>query len=1496
MIKLIHIKVTLMNKIHKIKLSPYHKIFYNEWQLNQLSSKYNIVFDQTISNTLDILRLRNALERLIADHFILNSHITIIDGEPHWITNSTIRNLDVFNGVATYEQIYAYVSQPFNMIEGPLYRFAIFNQADGNYRFVLVWHHLLSDGCAFDELISEISLYYNGSSYKCKFDLSQQIKLISSITDKFDKQLKLAESENKQFWKNSLSDLEPLDLRFIKSSSSVVSESTAISIKELNFYFEADIVSKINQLKDKYGLSIYSYGQIIFAILLHKYTSQNKFGLCYPVEIKEFSGLLFGASINTNIFPFAIDKNTKILDLITHSKNFVNNVRNNTFNHRYLPINEIIAESDKGLLDVFFIQTNLKDTRFDFDNVNVIKINNDFNIDLPSKLLFEQEIKYQLLNYGVRYNVTEVDEAMLTQFVNHYQKLFLDVLFDLEQSNSDKCISEYQILTTEEYNKIVYEWNKTERSYSTNKIIPQLFEEQVEKTPDNIAIIYEEVKLTYNELNQRANQLAHYLRKSYQIQGDELCVLCLERSEYMLIAILGVLKAGGAYVPIDPGYPKDRISYILEDTQAKVVLTNKMYEDRLTNIHINSVNPTAMIKILAIDNPALQSKINQELVGNLVVSITSQNLAYVIYTSGTTGKPKGVMIEHRGVVSLVKNIGYVIVSTEDSIMQLADMAFDAATFEIYTALLNGAKLFIPNHKIDLTADVKKMQNYIIDNKISILWLTTTLFEQLYIQLEDIFSSLTYLLVGGEALRYKIVNKLANSVYKPKNFINGYGPTENTTFSCSYNIINDKLLTLATVPIGMPLNNRFAYILDIYNQPLPLGAVGELYVGGAGLARGYLNLPELTSERFIANPFQSGTEKLQGKNSRLYKTGDLVRYLSDGNIEYIGRNDCQVKIRGYRIELSEVEHTIIGYAGIKQAVVLYEKNLKNSHINGLIAYYVAAEKLDNEEIINYLSDQLPQYMIPKIFIHITQIPLTINGKLDKSALPSPSFEQEVNDYIASRNEVEQIICKSFSDIFSISLSQISVNSDFFKLGGDSLLVISLVIQLQQHSLMIGADEIFKLRTPANIALNVKYHKDYLSKQFHNIKAMHYKMENLAKKDILAMSKKKEAYLQSIKQLKFEQILKPITNVLLTGATGHLGCNILHQLLITTSYKIILLVRASSNEQAYNRLKAKFTYYFDENINAYQSRIQVLASDLSKDNLDLDGATYTDLSQTIDSIIHSAALVSHYGDHDVFYQTNVQATINLLELSKLTQLKDFHYISTISVLIDGYIPECSYYSYVEDEGFNDKLVRGNNIYCQTKLDGEMSVIKYREHGVKSNIYRVGNLAINSQSYKTQENFENNAFFLRAKTVLNLGIIPQDLASVEISPVDCTALAIVKIFQQEHLSNKIYHVFNPNLANLYKFFTEYEHINLRLLPFNDFIDTIMARLQLKTANADNNKLLELFILHQGFLRTVRDTNNITKIEVLQDRTEAILSQLNFKWPHISSNMLSEIINKSF
>ncbi|MFK5977253.1 MAG: amino acid adenylation domain-containing protein, partial [Sulfurovum sp.] len=574
-------------------------------------------------------------------------------------------------------------------------------------------------------------------------------------------------------------------------------------------------------------------------------------------------------------------------------------------------------------------------------------------------------------------------------------------------------------------------FNNTTKEYPKEKTIIEIFEEQVKKNPNNIAIIYEDIELTYQELNQKVNILGEYLRDNYQIKADTIVPIMVERSEWMIISILGVLKASGAYLPIDPEYPKERIEFMLSNSNAKLLLSDK-YNYNRAKIYANDLK----IKSFDIENVDYSEE-NIKL--NLKKINSSKDLAYIIYTSGTTGRPKGVMIENRSFINMILyQIETFNINSENNIVQFASFSFDASVYETFLTLLAGASFVM------LKKD-KLLNNF--EEVIKKYKINTAVLNPTFLTNMGNIEELKTIITAGESA----ISKDAIKYAKKGTYINAYGPTENSICTTIYKVDANK--EYKTIPIGKPIANTKIYILNEQNQRVSFGDIGELCVGGDGLARGYLNLAELTKEKFINHP-QFG---------RVYKTGDIAKYLSDGNIEYLGRVDEQVKIRGFRIELGEIENTFLRDKSVKEVVVL-AKSLQEDSAKELIAYVVAKEKIEKEKLKQELEKTLPDYMIPSHFVFLEKFPLTPNGKIDKKALPNPKDIENLRKIIRPINTQQDTILELFEEVLGISKEQISTDDNFFDLGGHSLNAIALVSKINKAlNTNITTKDIFTHRT-------------------------------------------------------------------------------------------------------------------------------------------------------------------------------------------------------------------------------------------------------------------------------------------------------------------------------------------------------------------------------------------------------------------------------------------------
>jgi len=609
-------------------------------------------------------------------------------------------------------------------------------------------------------------------------------------------------------------------------------------------------------------------------------------------------------------------------------------------------------------------------------------------------------------------------------------------------------------------------WNQTKTDYPKGRAIHELFEEQVERGPDNNALVRGDVVISYQELNRRANRLAHYLIDQ-NVKPGTFVGVCLERSFEMAVAALAVLKVGAAYAPLDPGYPADRLAYMLADCDVSIVITLQPLAENIPtteNQKICCLDDENFLRNLESFSANNVSSFNNDpssislKSGNEKPDFDGEQLAYVIYTSGSTGRPKGVCVHHKGVTRLVKNTNYIELVPSDNIAHISNVSFDAATFELWGALLNGATTVIVERET-LLSDVD-LAAYFSEKKVSVMFMTTALFNYFAKNRMEVFQPFRAILFGGDACDPKMVMKVYDSV-KPDHLINGYGPTENTVFSSWYEVQGLES-ERHTIPIGSPLSNSTLYVLDKHRKPLPIGVAGELYLGGEGVSQGYLNRPELTEKLFIQHP----------DFGLLYRSGDWARMNPQGHVEYLGRIDDQVKIRGFRIEIGEIEKNLLAHEGVSEATVIAREDQPGHKV--LVAYWVAIksendcseEGVETPDLCKFMKARLPDYMVPSAFVMLDELPLTPNGKVNKKNLPKPESMAGDTEYVEPTTFQEKILAQIWSEV--LGGKQIGVHDNFFELGGDSIITIQIISRAKRAGLHLQPQQMFEYQTIAELA--------------------------------------------------------------------------------------------------------------------------------------------------------------------------------------------------------------------------------------------------------------------------------------------------------------------------------------------------------------------------------------------------------------------------------------------
>jgi len=1014
----------------KVIASPYTKIFWNEYQIDKNRIDYNIVIDQVISGDLDIKKLSLSLQNIVNNFILLNSHLSEIDNILYWKKNKDTSELCIFEDTENQAQ---FVVKAFNLEDGPLYRFGLFKIQETKYNLVIILHHAIIDGSSGDEFFSLVSKYYNSIEMQKECEI-KQIEAIQNVNKKLNDKLDYIRNNNaKHFWQKALNGFHSKNnIPYFKSDNS--------SMGEYNFRISKNILDF--KIIKHFKTTTFTFLLSTFGFLISKYCNSDSAYIAYPVSIKEATRFMFGGQVNTIVLPIKIKSNSTLRTLIESSNSHIKSYKlDSVHRHSYLPINEIISNSDISDLNISFAQTNLNDTKFIFNKCNV-EINRRYNKDIAgSDLILEYGEDKQFFNFRIKYNQAILNQSIIKQIANEFSFL-LESFLDIEKV--ERKLLDISLLTKNEYQQIIIDWNKNYKKYPSDKTIYELFQDQAAKTPNNVAAIFEDKQITYFELNEKSNQLAKYILDNVTIKSNPFIALCMNKNLTVLISIFGIMKAGGIYVPIDPEYPDERISHILSDTQTQLLLTETCLNHKIERIKQHS---EIDINFMNLDTSSYKGYKTT----NLPVQNKPENIAYIIYTSGTTGKPKGVCIPHKGLNNLVINqIDKFNIKAKDNVLLFASLNFDASISEIFTSLISGACLNIISEESRKSSEL--FISYLEKNNINIMTVPPVLLGTLKYKKLDFLKTIV---VAGETCPDHIMKKWS----KNRTLINAYGPTENTVFSTTH----EYKLGDSNTNIGKPVDNVSYYVLDKNNQPVPIGVIGELHVGGANLATGYLNRNELSQEKFIINPYATA-EDIKNGFKHIYKTGDLVKLLSDGDLEYVGRNDNQVKIRGYRIELDEIENALSLIDGIKQACVLVKENNNNKY---LISYIVTEnnDSIDHGVIVTLLSKQLPDYMVPNVFIQLDKFPVTINGKLDRKLLPNHEFTNEEN-YIAPRTPLETILCNAWQEV--LNLKKIGITDDFFKIGGDSILSIQLISKLKNQALECSVRNVFDCRTIQKLA--------------------------------------------------------------------------------------------------------------------------------------------------------------------------------------------------------------------------------------------------------------------------------------------------------------------------------------------------------------------------------------------------------------------------------------------
>lgn len=945
--------------------------------------------------------------------------------------------------------------QGFDLRKPTQLRLCFIKHSEVHYTLLRTFHHSIVDGWSGPLLLNKVHEFYQQLQGGIRPSIKEDHSYLQA-----QKYYQEHQAEVNDYWYKQIQMVKQTnDLNALLSSKVDLDDIKTVSqAKEEMLKIDGELYGKLKQLSKRQGITINTIVQFVWHKLIQSYTgdTQTIVGTTVSGRNIPIDGIEDSVGLYINTLPLIIDWKKQADTTIAGQLTYIYQRITELNNYSYANL-AALQRQGRRLFHSLIVFENypMPEDVGKEDGSEKFKLKFRGSIEKLNYPLAIVAYEYnQSLTIGIKYAGECISRDNVIRLLSQLKLIFQQTL------DVNSKVASISLITQEEYEQIVYKWNNTGIAYPQDKTICQLFEEQVNKTPNNIAIMFEDRRLTYSELNEKSNQLARYIKGRYKkrtgldLKPDTLIALCMDRSYEMVMAMLAILKAGGAYVPIGHDYPKERIRHILKDTGTNIVITQKNLQSQLEACIKESQQTleNKQVQLVVVDGDQVGQELKQSSKSNLKKISEAINLAYVIYTSGTSGSPKGVLVENRSVVNYVKSLIADNKLNDKSVgSQYAGFSFDATVIETYPILLSGGTLCIIKDKDRLV--IEKINDFFNENHITYAFLPTKIAE-LFFKLKN--NSLINLIVGGEKL-----GEITNQAYR---IVNAYGPTEATVQSTRFVVDNQ----YNNIPIGKPINNVTCYVVDNNLGILPIGAVGQLMIGGEGLARGYLNHPELTAKKFIANPFQTAEEKTQNKNGRLYKTGDLVRWLPDGNIEYIGRNDFQVKIRGYRIELGEIESVLSKVKGIKQVTVQAKGKQTEAGIGKYLAAYYIKEpeaSITQGEIINYLSKVLPDYMVPNVYVELENFPLTANGKLDGKALPEPEFANK-ESYVAPTNELEQKLCGIWQKL--LKLERIGIEDNFFAVGGDSIISIQLISRARQAGMQLTAKDIFKHPTIKQLA--------------------------------------------------------------------------------------------------------------------------------------------------------------------------------------------------------------------------------------------------------------------------------------------------------------------------------------------------------------------------------------------------------------------------------------------
>lgn len=1394
---------------------------------------YNIPGGIIFDKMPDITKLENSLNALVARHESLRTYFEVVDNNIVQKINDNIKiKLEISKETVSYKKLQTRFKdfvKPFDLSKAPLFRVKLLKLNNHKVALLVDIHHIISDGESLHIFVNELCKLYNEQTLD-KLSISYKDFATWESNQFTSGKFKVSED----FWLNQFSDDIPA-LNLPTNNPRPINRSFVGD--KVHFSIDSNTASRINTVSRELGVTPYMLLLSVYYILLKKYSSQSDIVVGTPIAARTIPDLnnIIGMFVNTLPLRVSIDSKKSF-------KNFLYTVKDlclDCFNHQTYPFDELVSKlnlqrdsSRNPLFDTMFIYQNSGLEDLNFFGINSAYYTPDTNV---SKFDLSLEIipNNKKLDLSFEYSCDLFTKDFISAMSIHYINILNTILNDISIN-----IADIDMLSADEKFKLLHTFNNTSYSFNKTQTITEIFENQVRKTPKKIALVFENKKITYQELNEKSNSLAHYLVKNGICKNDIVGII-ENRSIEMIISIFAVLKAGGTYIVIDNTLPPHRVKYMLKNSNAKLLIVDFDYGIDFNNeFDIRNFDYSA-------NSENLKCK------SQLFDSFT------IIYTSGSTGNPKGVLLDQKGLLNLVYSFDKIMkLGNFSSHLGMSAVSFDMFAVELYTSLLLGRTLYL------LSAEEIKnpvlMSRIIVKNNVEFLITTPTKIELLLSNKETAkcLKTLKGFQLGGEVFSSNLYEKLYH--YTNAKIYNGYGPTE-ITACCSNKLITSK----NNINIGTPIPNTEIFILNDDMNICPINVSGELCVAGKGVSLGYVNDSSRTNKSFVNVKFT---------NKILYKTGDIAKYLPNGELEYIGRNDFQVKLNGLRIELSEIEKKLLAIKEIENCVVICD-----SSKTFLKAFFTAKESLSVPEIRKILLDSLPDYMVPRYIFQIDSIPITQNGKVDRKVLDEykPTLSEERSTYVEPETPLQKLFCDIWENILN---AKVGIDNDLFELGADSLSAIKFKVEALNNNIDVPYADIFKLKTIRKLSKG---------KSEENVTTP---IETFDYNNINMLLKKNK------KQLTYKTENCTNNNILLFGSNGFVGMHIIDSFIKYDSGTIYCIMRDKNGKGATNRFLDVLHFYFGKKLDKYiDNRIKVMKGDIVKDNFGLCDRNYQEIIDNVSIIVNAAANVKHFGNFDKFKSINIDATSKTIDFCKKYSKRLIH-LSTLSVsgnmFLDGTMSYSSInkqkkISFAENNLFINQTL--DNVYTRSKFEAEKLVLDSISKGLDAQVLRLGNITSRESDGKFQVNPESNAFVNRLKAFISLGAIPKSLLKqeIEFTPVDKCSDAIIRIIQNKSNNISVLHIYNRNhstvekLLNVLKTFD----FSISILEDSDFANFIDTNLSNKAFKQDISGIINDLNLNKKLSYT-------TNVSIKSDFSVDFLLHCAFKWNKINSSYLTKYI----